>query len=100
MGNRQYKYEFKKDENGNLSEISTYQDLTITKTSFKFPEQTKFSFGIAKNKRNNAGDPEGLRLDAVDYTHNNIVIIDIFAKHMKEEMDRVKKNLRGILQLW
>ena len=99
VGNRKYQYTFKRDENGNLSDTGTYAEPTITKTSFKFPEQARFSFGVAKIKRNKANDPEGVRLNAINYTGKNITTIEVFEKKMKEEMNRVKK-LTGNTSGW
>ena len=75
---------------GNLLDTGTYTEPTLSKTSYKFPKQVKFSLGVAKIKQNDADYPEGVRLNAVDYTGKNITTIEVFAKHMIGEMDRVK----------
>ena len=48
VGDRAYQYIFRRDANGNLSPDGTYSEAELTKTSFKFPEQARFSFGVAK----------------------------------------------------
>jgi len=47
VGNRAYQCLFKRNKEGKLDENGTYPEATLTKTSFKFPEQARFSFGVA-----------------------------------------------------
>ena len=51
MGNKMYQYSFKRDEDGKLSDTGTYQTELLTKTSLKYSEQARFSFGVAKVKK-------------------------------------------------
>ena len=51
MGNKMYQYSFKRDEDGKLSDTGTYRSDLLTKTSFKYPEQAIFSFGVARVKK-------------------------------------------------
>ena len=92
VGNRPFQYSFKRDSNGKLSDNGEYQSKLLTKTSFKFPEQARFSFGFATVKRN--GTREGICLPPINYTNQNIITIETYEKHMKEEMTRVK-SLNG-----
>ena len=66
--NKVYQYRFKRDNNGNLDENGSYEhDNRITKTSFKFPEQARFCFGVAQIVTSD-GEKEGKRCDLIDYT--------------------------------
>ena len=99
VGDRAYQYSFKRDENGKLSKTGTYQDASLTKTSFKFPKQARFSFGVATSRPLGTTEPVGKHLEMYDYTGKNIVTREVYAKHMKEECDRVKK-LKGKCLPW
>lgn len=51
VGNQIVQYSFKQEKNGQLSKGGKYNTALLTKTSFKYPEQGHFSFGVAKVKR-------------------------------------------------
>ena len=99
MGNRDYQYTFKRDEKGNLSPTGTYSDPLLTSTSFKFPEQGRFSFGVASVKYTGATKPVGKRIDYIDYTGRNICTREVYVKHIKEECNRVRL-LKGNCLPW
>ena len=99
VGNRAYQYSFKRDSTWQLSNNGTYTATILTKTSFKFPEQARFAFGVATAKPNPAATSLGKRLPLFDYTGKNIVTREVFEKHMKEECDRVK-GLKGKCLPW
>ena len=99
MGNRAYQYTFKRDEKGNLSTTGTYTEPSLTKATFKYPEQGRFSFGVASVLPLGATKPVGKRIKEVDYTGKNICTHEVFAKHMKEECGRVK-SLKGKCLPW
>ena len=99
MGNRAYQYTFKRDINGKLSKNGTYPEPSLTKTSFKFPEQARFSFGVATILPTGTTHPTGKRIEMFDYTGRNIVTREVYKKKMKEECDRVKM-LKGKCLPW
>ena len=99
VGNRAFQYSFKRDENGKLSKKGTYQEPELTKTTFKFPEQARFSFGVATVCASGGTKLVGKRCPMFNYTGQNIVTREVFGKHMKEECDRVKK-LKGKCLPW
>ena len=80
-----YQYSFKHDEDGKLSDTGTYRTDLLTKTSFKYPEQARFSFGVAKVKKIGATTPVGLRCDLIDYTMRLITTEEVYQKHIKDE---------------
>ena len=90
VGNRAYQYTFKRDEIGKLSDTRTYPERLLTKTSFKFSEQARISFGVATVLPTGGTEPVGKRCEMFDYTGQNIVTRDVHEKHMKEECNRVK----------
>ena len=91
VGDRPYQYSFRRDENGKLCNNGTYPDATLTKTSFKFPEQARFSFGVATILITDATEPVGKRIEMFDYTKKNVCTREVFMKHVNEECNRVKK---------
>ena len=97
MGNRIVQYSFKRDEHGKLSKDGEYNKTLLTKTSFKYPEQGRFSFGVAKVKKIASGEAEGVRMKCIDYTNKTICTIDTFNKHMKEECQRITTLTGDIL---
>ena len=99
VGNRAYQYTFKRDEKGNLSTTGTYTEPNLTKATFKYPEQGRFSFEVASVLPLGATKPVGKRIKEVDYTGKNICTHEVFAKHMKEECGRVK-SLKGKCLPW
>ena len=80
VGNKMYQYSFKCDENGKRSDTGTYQTDLLTKTSFKYPEQARFSFSIAKVKKIITTTPVGLRCDLIDYTMRLITTEEVYKK--------------------
>ena len=90
VGNMMVQYSFKRDENGNLSENGEYSDNLLTKTAFKYPEQGRFCFGVAKVTKLNPEEEEGIRLPLIDYSGKTICTIETFNKHLKEEYKRIK----------
>ena len=100
VGDRPYQYIFRRDEDGKLSETGTYNDTTLTKTSFKYPEQGRFSFGVAKVAKVNEEVPVGVRMEEINYTGKNIVTIEVFEKAIKEEISRVKGLTGGDSSIW
>ena len=99
VGDRAYQYTFMRDENGKLSKNGTYSDATLTKTSFKFPEQARFSFGVALIPATSDNPPVGKRIEMFDYTGKNICTREIFVSKMNEETKRVK-GLKGKCLPW
>ena len=99
VGDRAYQFTFKRDEDGKLSPTGTYPEATLTKTSFKFPEQARFSFGVASVLPISASAPVGKRIEMFDYTGKNICTREVYKKHMKEECNRVK-SLTGKCLPW
>ena len=93
-------YSFKRDEEGKLCPNKTYSKELLNKTSFKYPEQGRFSFGVAKIRKIGADKAEGVRMEHINYTNKNICTIDVFAKHMKEEWDRVRKLTGEKNSMW
>ena len=89
VGNRIVQYSFKRDEQGNLSKDGEYSNNLLTKTSFKYPEQGRFSFGVAKVKKIGSEEAEGVRMPAINYTNKTLCTIDTFNKHMQEECKRI-----------
>ena len=71
----------------------------LTKTTFKYPEQGRFSFGVASVLPLDATKPVGKRIEAVDYTGKNVCTHEVYQKHMKEECARVK-TLTGKCLPW
>ena len=101
VGNRQYQYIFKRDENGNISENGTYrEDNLLTKASFKYPEQARFGFGVAKVKKLGEDAPVGVRMPAINYTGRQIVTIEVYEKKIREEIKRVKELTGGSISTW
>ena len=100
VGNKMYQYLFRRDENGNLSDNGTYKTDLLTKISFKYPEQGRFSFGVAKVKSNNSPLPKGICLPSIDYTMRNIVTIEVYKKHQQEEIRRVRHLTGTKLTCW
>jgi len=94
VGNKMVQFSFKRDKDGNLSETGEYEKELLTRTSFKFPEQGRFSFGVAKVRKVDSDAPEGVRMKEINYTGKNIVTIDVYEGHVKSELNRVK-NLVG-----
>ena len=108
VGNKMYQYSFRRDETGKLCKHGEYKTDLETKTAFKYPEQGRFSFGVAKTQllpckstpflvptgvqRESTPSPvpTGVRLPHIDYTLKNIVTIEVFEKHVKTELLRVK----------
>ena len=78
VGNRMVQYSFKRDENGNLSEQGEYSENLLTRTQFKYPEQGRFCFGVAKVKKLDAEEEEGVRLGLIDYTGKTMCTIETF----------------------
>ena len=99
VGNRAYQYTFKRDENNNLSSTGTYAEPKLTSTSFKFPEQGRFSFGVASVLPLGATEPVGKRIEHIDYTGKNIVTREVYVKHINEECKRVRA-LKGKCLPW
>ena len=91
MGNRAYQYLFKRNKEGKLDENGIYLESSLTKTSFKFPEQARFSFGVASVLPIGKTKPVGRRCPMFDYTGKNICTREVYTKHMVEECNRVKK---------
>ena len=83
-------YSFKRDENGNLSKNGEYSNNLLTKAAFKYPEQGRFCFGVAKVKKINSEEDEGIRLPLIDYSNKTVCTIETFDKHLKEEYKRIK----------
>ena len=50
VGNKMYQYSFRRDETGKLCKHGEYKTDLETKTAFKYPEQGRFSFGVAKTQ--------------------------------------------------
>ena len=96
---RAYQYTVERDEEGNLSSKGTYTEPNLTRTSFKYPEQGRFSFGVASVLPLGATKPVGKRIKEVDYTGENICKRVFFAKHMNKECGRVKP-LKGKCLPW
>jgi len=71
--NRAYQFTFKRDEEGKVSPKGAYPEATLEKTSFKFPEQAQFSFGVASVLPIGASEPVGKRIDMLDYTGKNVL---------------------------
>ena len=75
-------YSFKRNEEGNLFTNGTYNKEILTTPSYKYPEQGRFSFGVAKVRKVGADEDEGVRMEHIDYTNRNICTIDVFDKHI------------------
>ena len=82
---------FKRDEQGKLCPNDTYNKTLLTKTLYKYPEQGRFSVGIAKVRKNGSNEDEGIRMERIDYTNRNIRTIDTYVDHMKQKCDRIRK---------
>ena len=93
MENRPYWYSFERDESEGLSNNGTYTDVTITKITFKFPEQASFFIP------SDATEPVGKRIKELDYTGQNILTRESYMQKVKEESNRVK-NLKGKSLPW
>ena len=100
VGNKMIQYSFKRDEQGNLCPNGTYNKELLTRTSYKYPEQGRFSFGVAKVRKVGANEDEGVKMEHIDYTNRNICTIDVFAKHMGEECSRVRKLTGEVNSIW
>jgi len=100
VGNKMYQYSFKRDEDGKLSDTGTYRSDLLTKTSFKYPEQARFSFGVARVKKIGATTTVGLRCDLIDYTMRNIVTEEVYQKHIKDECNRVRSLTSETSTIW
>ena len=83
-------YRFNRDTDDKLSDTGEYSKELLTKTSFKYPEQGRFSFGVAKVRKIDLDKVEDIWMDVISYTVKNIVTIDVYEKHIKTEIDRVK----------
>ena len=92
-----YQYTFKHNVNRKLSVNATYQ-TNVTKTSFNFPEQAHFNFGVASVLPNGAHHV-GKQFNMYDYICKNICTCKMFEKHIKEEQSQVE-NLKGKFLLW
>ena len=55
------------------------------------PSKVCFYFGVAKVRKIGSNKNEGVRMEHIDYTNRDIYTIDMFAKHMKEECDHIRK---------
>ena len=99
MGNRSYQYSFKRDEKGNFSDEGTYSSPTLTKTSFKFPKQGRFSFGVASTLPIGAAESRavGKRCGLFNYTHKNKCTIEVYDKYIREECSRVRALIGAYL---
>ena len=93
-------FQFKRDENGNLSSEGGYNSTTLTKTQFKYPEQGRFSFGVAKVQKVGLDLPVGVRMEEINYTGKNIVTIEVYEKHINEEIARVRGITGGNASIW
>ena len=83
MGNKMYQHSFWRDENGKLCKNGEYKTDLLTKTAFKYPEQGRFSFGVAKTQllpsdAQPSPVPTGVRLPHIDYMLQNIVTIEMY----------------------
>ena len=96
---RTYEYTFCRDENGKLSSTGTYEKSSLAKASFKFPKQARFSFGVASVLPTGGTESIGKRIEIFDYTGRKICTREVFEKHMKDEMNRVKQ-LKGECLPW
>ena len=90
MSNKMVQYRFKRDTYGKLSDKRDYSKEFLIKTSFKYPKQGRFLFGVAKLRKIDLDKLEGIWMDLINYTGKNIVTIDVYEKHIKTEIDRVK----------
>ena len=90
VGNNMAQYHLKRDIYGKLSDTGDYSKELLTKTSYKYSEQGKFSFGVAKVCKIDSDKVEDIRMDVINYTGKNIVTIDIYEKHIKTEINRVE----------
>ena len=99
MGNRAYQFTFKRYKEGKLSQTGTYPEATLTKTSFKFPKQARFSFSVARVLPIGVFEPVGKRIDMFDYTGKNVCTREVYESHMKDECNRVIK-LQGKCLSW
>ena len=100
VGNKMVQYSFKRDKEGNLSKTGEYTNELLNRTLFNFPEQGRFSFGVAKVRKVGSDSSEGVRIKEVNYTRKNIVTIDVYEGHVKTELNRAKnlvsdKNSHG-----
>ena len=93
-------YSFKRDEQGNLCPNGDHNKDLLTRTSYKYPEQGRFSFGVAKVRKVGANEDEGVRMEHIDYTNRNICTIDVFDKHIREECNRVQKLTGEVNSMW
>ena len=69
VGNKMVQYSFKRDKQGNLCPNGTYNNKLLTKTAYKYPEQGRFSFGVAKVRKVESNKDEGVRMECIDYTN-------------------------------
>ena len=79
---------------GNYTKTANTKNLP-TKTALKYPEQGRLSFGVAKSQlfpseSHLSPVPIGVRLPHIDYILQNIVTIEMYDKHIKMEIARVK----------
>ena len=99
VGDRPYQNTFKRDENGKISNTGTYLTLTLTKFSFKFPDQACFFFGIGVILPTSATEPVGKRIEMFVYAGGNVRAREVYINHMREKCNRVKK-LTGKCSPW
>ena len=78
-----------------------YTKDSLTKTAFKHsPEQGRFSFCAAKVKKIENDAPEGVRMEAINYSGKNTVTIDIHEEHIKTKFKIVKSWIGGKKSPW
>ena len=87
-----YILEFKRDENGKLSEDGKYRDKNAVILNCKYDQEIRLMLGVAKVKLLD-GKVIGRRAKPFSYTGKNIICNKDFQFHLQQEIQEIKNTI-------